>query len=351
MLLWIIILMGQARPAETFRLVHSDRLFLNKTDTEQILELLGNVHFFYGKTEFKSDRALILDRQKIARLTGNVQVSNDTLALRADSLAYYRNSEQMNLGGRVNITERKPNGSERWFSSNFANYDRRNEKLTTWGNVQAFDLFENAFATCGYAFWDRKAGYAYMIENPKIRSGVTDTLFIEAQKIEYFDEDQKIMATFDVKVDSHDYKATSDFLLYFVEEEKAVFTGVPSFVSEFATAKAREFYLYFEERNLVRAELVDSCRVDFAEERDLPQTNWVLADYINLKFSNSNLDEFIAERGVSYYYEQEATGRKDYFLNEARGQYLEAKFGQDNKLEHIRMRQSINGVYKFRSKS
>jgi hypothetical protein len=101
----------------------------------------------------------------------------------------------------------------------------------------------------------------------------------------------------------------------------------------------------------VRAELVDSCRVDFAEERDLPQTNWVLADYINLKFSNSNLDEFIAERGVSYYYEQEATGRRDYFLNEARGQYLEAKFGQDNKLEHIRMRHSINGVYKFRSKS
>jgi hypothetical protein len=147
----------------------------------------------------------------------------------------------MNLGGRVNITERKPNGSERWFSSNFANYDRRNEKLTTWGNVQAFDLFENAFATCGYAFWDRKAGYAYMIENPKIRSGVTDTLFIEAQKIEYFDEDQKIMATFDVKVDSHDYNATSDFLLYFVEEEKAVFTGVPALFRNLPQPKRGSF--------------------------------------------------------------------------------------------------------------
>jgi hypothetical protein len=54
MLLWIIILMGQARPAETFRLVHSDRLFLNKTDTEQILELLGNVHFFYGRRSLRA---------------------------------------------------------------------------------------------------------------------------------------------------------------------------------------------------------------------------------------------------------------------------------------------------------
>jgi lipopolysaccharide export system protein LptA len=351
LLLIILVLPAQRRAAETFRLVHSDKLFLNRSDTEQVLELNGNVHFFYGKTEFKANRALILDTSKIARLTGNVVVANDTLTLSADSLAYYRNSQQMNLGGRVRIDEVKPDGSQRWFSSDFANYDQLNQKLTTWGNVKAYDLMENAFASCGYAFWDRKAGYAYMIENPRLHTGSPDTLFIAAERIEYFDEEEKIVATFGVKVDSQDYHATSDFLLYFVQEEKAVFTGMPVFRSGFATAQAREFYLYFTERELTRAELVDSCRVDFAEEEGAGQTNWVLAEYVRIGFNGKNLRDFRAENGVSYYYQQEEEEERDFFQNRSTGQYLEAMFTPDSKLEYIRMRDSINGVYRFRSKT
>ena len=58
-----------AKPAqpEKFRLIHADKLFMSKTYDEQALELSGKVHFFYGSTEFKSDRALILDAKKIAR--------------------------------------------------------------------------------------------------------------------------------------------------------------------------------------------------------------------------------------------------------------------------------------------
>lgn len=350
LLLMVVAVLAQSRAAETFRLVHSDKLFLNRTETEQILDLSGNVHFFYGKTEFKADRALVLDTSKIARLTGNVVVANDTLTLRADSLAYYRNSQQMNLGGRVRIDEVKPDGSQRWFSSDHANYDQLNQKLTTWGNVRAFDLVENAHASCGYAFWDRKAGYAYMIENPRLYTGSPDTLFIAAERIEYFDQEEKVVATFDVRVDSQDYHTTSDFLLYFVEEEKAVFTGMPVFRSGFATARAREFYLYFTERELRRAELVDSCRVDFTEEEGAGQTNWVIADYVQIGFNGDNLRDFRAENRVSYYYQQEE-GEKDYFQNRSTGQYLEAMFTPDNKLEYIRMRDSINGVYKFRSKT
>lgn len=345
-----LLLRGQ-NPPEKFRLVHSDKLFLNKAEKEQVLELAGKVNFFYGRTEFSCDRALILDKQKIARLTGNVKVSNDTLNLSADSLAYYRIPQQMNLGGNVYITEKKPDGSEKWFRSQFANYDKVSEKLTVWKDVEAFDLMENAHVSCGYAFWDRLLGYAYMIEKPKVRSGTADTLYIESDKIEFFDEERKIVATFNVSVKARDYTATSDFLLYFVNEERAVFTGEPIFVSDYARAEAREFYLYFNKRELKRAELVDSCMVWFAEDPAKEKTNWVRADNVSIAFDGEKLKEFQAKKSVSYYYEQEKQEKRDYFLNQALGESLEAKFNPDNKLDYLNMKKNIKGVYKFHTKS
>lgn len=337
---------------EKFKLVHSDKLYLSRSENEQILELSGKVHFWYGDTEFKGDRAVIFDKQKIARMTGNVRVSNDSLRLEADSLAYYRLSEELNLGGKVRITEEKKKaGSFRWFKSDFAVYDRRNNKLTAWKDVSSYDKQENAYASCGYAFWDRKAGYAYMIEDPKLRSGVSDTLYVQADKLEFFDTEQKIVATFNVDVRSKDYHVTSDILVYFVEDDKAVFTGKPLFVSDYTTAEAVEFNLRFRERKLHSAELVDSCKVDFSEERQGQKTNWVTAGYMSIAFNGDAVREFTAEKGVTYYYRQEKEEKKDFFINSAKGEYLEANFNTDNKLDRMRMTRTVKGVYKFHNKS
>lgn len=336
---------------EKFRLIHSDKLFLNRTEAEEILELNGKVHFWYGDTEFKSDRAMIFNKQRIARLTGNVSVSNDSLALVADSVAYYRIPEELNMGGKVYITEKKKGGGFRWFRSDYAVYDKKSDKVTVWQNVSSYDEEENALAECGYAFWDRKIGYAYMIEEPRLRSGKADTLYIQADKMEYFDAERKLVATFNVDVRSREYSASSDFLIYFLKEDKAVFTGEPVFRSDFAEATAREFYLYFDERKLKTAELVDSCRVDFAEESGAVKKNWVTAGFVSISFEDDNIREFSAENQVAYYYEQEKKDKKDFFINSATGEFLEAKFSTDNKLDIMRMKKSIKGRYKFHNNS
>jgi len=352
LLVLLLPLWGQARPkVESFKLIHSDKLFLNRLNEEQVLELNGKVHFWYGNTEFKSDRAMIFDTQKIARLSGRVSVMNDSLALKADSVAYYRSTEELNLGGRVQITESRKGQSLRWFKSEYGVYNRKADKLTVWKDVSAWDKEENAWAECGYAFWDRKTGYAYMIEDPRLRAGVADTLYIRADKLEYFDADRKIVATFNAEVRSRDYLVNSDFLIYLINEEKAVFTGKPRFSSDFATATANEFYLYLKERKLSRAELQDSCRVDFAEQRGGPQENWVSAGFIALEFREDAIREFSAEEDVIYYYSQAATDKRDPFVNTARGFFLEAKFNDDNKLELMRMKRSVKGSYKFQNKS
>jgi len=339
------------RDNQRFRLIHSDKLYMNNLPSGQILELNGKVHFFYGDTEFKSDRAVILDGPKIARLSGRVVVQNDSLHLVADSLAYYRIPQVLNMGGKVRLTQETEGGLKRWMQGDHGIYDQGKDTFTTWSRVSAYDQAENATATCGYAFWDRKAGYAYLIEKPVVSAGTTDTLTISADKMEFFDEERKLIATFNVEVQSRDYSAQSDFLIYFAEEEKAVFIGEPKFHNDFATATAEEFHLWFKERELTKAALMDSCTVFFAAEEGLAKENWVKAQNIVLNFAGDRIDDFEADTEVSYYFVQAADERKDFFINSATGQVLRAKFDIDNKLKLMDMQGRIRGRYVFKNDS
>jgi lipopolysaccharide export system protein LptA len=355
MLLFVLLLVStlfaaKAKAPEKFKLVHSDKLYMSKLDNEQVLELNGNVNFFYGSTQFRCARALILDEKKIARLYGNVVVANDSLTITADTLAYYRIPELMNMGGRITATHSNRGGDYRWMKSDYASYNKAKDILTCWSKVVSYDKRENSTAHCGYAQWDRKAGYALLLEEPRLQAGTADSLFIAADKMEFFDKESKLIATFNVKVDSRDYHATSDFLIYFMEEEKAVFTGEPAFYSDYATAKAREFHLFFTERKLNRAELIDSCRVVFAEERLGEQKNTVNASLVRIEFSGDQIKEFVAESDVSYFYQQDATDKKDFLQNSATGSYLQAKFDADSKLQTMQMKTDIKGTYIFQAK-
>jgi len=348
-----ISLFAQAKkaPTEKFRLVHADKLFMNKMEAEQILELSGNVHFFYGKTEFRSSRALIFDTKKIARLYGNVVVSNDSLTLSADTLAYYRIPELLNMGGRVFATHKNKQGEYRWTRSDYASYDKKNDVLTTWSRVSAYDLKENAHAKCGYAQWDRKAGYALLLEEPRLQAGTSDSLYISSDKMEFFDKERKMIATFNVEVYTQDYAAKSDFLIYFMEEDRAVFTGKPSFTSDYARASAMEFQLFFTERKLTRTDLIDSCKVAFSEKKKGEKKNTVQADLISMHFVDDQIRKFTAEGKVDYFFVQDATEKRDHFTNSATGVHLQAIFNEESKLISMQMKTNIKGKYVFVDKS
>jgi len=330
-----------------FKLIHSDKLYLSKLNDENVLELVGNVHFFYGTTEFTSIKAIIYDTQKIARLTGNVTVQNDTMKVTADSISYYRIPDKLNMGGNVIITEQKKDGVFNQLTGELGTYDKTNNIITATNKVNAISLKDNARAKCNYAYWDKKNGYGYLIDKPELWSEGKDTLYIHSEKMEFFDEDRKVIATFNVTAQSKDYTAKSDFLMYFLKEDKAIFIGEPKFTSDYANADADEFYLYFKDRKLYKAELKDSCTVYFAEEKTKPKVNWVKAQFITMNLDNDNLKDFTAEDEVTYYYLQEQQDNKDYFANSATGVYLTADFKPDGKLDKMKMKGSVKGIYKF----
>ena len=58
-------LFGQKKELRPYRLINADSLIATKVNEEYITNLNGNVHFFYGETEFFSDSAQIYEKKKI----------------------------------------------------------------------------------------------------------------------------------------------------------------------------------------------------------------------------------------------------------------------------------------------
>lgn len=94
-----------------------------------------------------------------------------------------------------------------------------------------------------------------------------------------------------------------------------------------------------------------SCRLDFSQDKQDKKLNWVLANFIGIDFADKQISSLEAENTVSYRYHQEKTEERDFFVNTADGDFLEAKFNENNKLEFMKMRQKIKGIYKFHNKS
>ncbi len=339
----------QTTQDKSYQLINADHLFLNKINNEYVTELLGNVHFFYGEAEFWTDRSILWEKQKIARMEGSVKVKRDTLYLEADTVMYYRMQDKMNLGSHVYAKETHRDKSIRTFRSNQAEYHPQEKKLICWDQVSFYDQKENMNGSCGYFMYQEKDGYGYLIKNPVVYVTGEDSIRITADKMEYFRQFSKLIATFNVRTSTTDYHTTSDFLIYLNHENKAVFSGSPKLYSTFGDAEAVNFYLYFDKRELTRAELQDSCIVHFSEIEGKAPTNWCKANYIKMTFENREIKRFDAEENVSYHFEQEKTDKQDYANNEATGMQLTILFKPDNKVQLMKMHKKIKGKYKFQN--
>ena len=118
-----------------YKLINADKLIINKMEGEYVTNLFGNVHFFYGETEFYSDKADIFELQKIVRMQGNVKVYEDTLSLIADKVDYFRKTERLLLRGNVLATETHSDSTIRTFEAEEVEYFRNSREFFANENV------------------------------------------------------------------------------------------------------------------------------------------------------------------------------------------------------------------------
>jgi lipopolysaccharide export system protein LptA len=379
LLLIPLCLSGQAEKLVPYRLQHTDRILVETIDGEYVTHLTGNVHFYYGKIEFRTDQADIYDQQNLARMTGNVSATNDTVRIYADRAVYfrgpaelyvddrvraykdtltftgdhgvyYRNQDRLLVTGNAVYTETHADTTRRTIEADQVDYLRADEKVTAVGRVRAYDEREKLRGTCGFLEYDLKNGYGYLLREPSVWLEGKDSLFIEADKMEYFRDDRKLVANFDVKTWNRDYRSTSDFLIFFLKTEEAVFLGEPEFHLDQADAWAREFHVFFKDKKVDGANLRDSCRVIFSGEEGEPRTDRVISDQMDFFFTDGDLRHCTASGNVDSHIRQEHKGKREFIDNKTRGGSMEVFIDDDDKIDRVIVRQKVTGAHQFEKK-
>ncbi len=331
-----------------YRLINADSLIVEKKNDFYHTDLIGNVHFFYGDTEFFCDRAIVDEERKITIMQGNVKVYEDTLSLFAQNSEYHRNDEKIFLNNDVKIVQLLPDSTKNIFWAEHITYQRNDSLLTAQVRVKALSEKENITARCGFLKYNLKSHYGYLLKKPFIQKKEKDKIFsVSAEKIEYFDDYKKVVASFNVHSKFEDYLIISSFLLYFSDEEKAVVIGSPEFISKEAKATAGQFIFYLQKNKLKTADLTDSCKVYYKiSESDSLKRNYVFADKIKLNFENGELNNMTALGEVQTFYVQDKSKNQDFAKNYVNGDSLFFKM-KDNKIESIFLKKGREGRYYF----
>lgn len=339
-----------AKELRPYRLVHADSLHARKYGGAYISELNGNVHFFYGNTEFFTDTAHIFEEEKRVVMVGNVHVIDDTLDLKADRVEYLRKTEQLRLNGDVLLYESHADSTYRTFSCHKIEYMLADRDFKAWNNVEIYDSREKLEGSCGFLTYSEENGFGYLKEDPVIRLVQNDPISIEAEKMEYYDEYKKIVAIFDVNTAFSDYLLTSDFLIYFADEEKAFYRGEPKLVSELFDAEASEVTIYFENNDLKHAEMQDSCLVEYKIIEEGEKENWISSDEMIFYFIDDVISECHANTSIksSYIQREDIEKRRDYIENHAEGDVLIMEMDEKGYIEAIQMKGSMSGRYIFK---
>lgn len=332
-----------------YRLINADTVRAQKINNEYVTNLYGNVHFFYGKTEFFADHAVLYEIQKITRMDGNVKVFEDTLSLFAEEAEYFRLEERILLQGNVLAKEVHADSTIRTFEAEEIEYLRLEKTFTALRKVKAYDEREDLHGNCERLKYFINEGYGYLLENPEITMGSRDSMRLKAEKIEYFDDFQKIAANFNVTTSSTDFTITSDFLLFFNQESRAIYLGEPRFSSDFADAVANEFRITFKDSTISQAQLIDYCRVDFKTEDQIEKNNWITADQMDFDFKAGKINICEAQGRVESYFQQSSSEQKDYLENRVTGEFMHMVI-ENNEVLNISMKQTVQGIYKFQQK-
>ncbi|MFO7895553.1 MAG: LptA/OstA family protein [Candidatus Cloacimonadales bacterium] len=333
-----------AEDLRPYRLINADVGTAIEQNEQRILKLSGNVHFFYGETEFFSNTAELYDEEELTILQGEVEVYEDSLALFADKVEYFRLQEKLVLTGSVLAREEHADSTYRTFAADKVIYWRQKQELDAEANVVMYDQREQVDGTCGILHYNRQDGYGYLLQRPQL--ALQDSLKISAEKIEYFEEFSKVTANFDVLTEAPDFNVRSDFLLYFQDEQKAIFLGEPIFDSEFATAEAEEMQIFFSEQEIKLAELNQSCEVRFSSEAGGERDNWIKSNAMSFDFVEGQIKICDAEGEVSSFYQQEKSEKDDFLINRAAAAKMKIIFANEE-IEEIFLQDKIDGVYKF----
>ena len=349
-ILFIIILLAislQATEPVVYSLINSDRLNIHRRNDEYITYLRGNVHFFYDDIEFKADMADIYERQEFVVLRGNVIVLQDTLKITCNDAQYYHQNQYLNVQGNVVLTETINQETVRRITCDSGTQYRERGEFILQGNVLSYDEKESLFSSSGFATFNQQTGYGYMIERPVIWRTGADSLALYAEKIEFYEDTNRVVASFNVITQNQDITVKSSFLIYYGDEEKIVYIGNPQFYTESGDGNADLLTVYLEDNDVKEIHMDENCYIEFSANNSLDRDSWIRSDFMKLFYDSGNPKEFIATENVSSFFLQQQQVQKNNMDNNVSGDILHILFNEESKVQLLQKTDNISGKYRF----
>jgi len=343
----------------TYRLINSDQINVNKAGEQYITYLTGNVHFFYDELEFFADRAEIYEEKQEVFLIGNVKAVQDTLDISCNEAYYYHQTQLLRLIDSVRLTQTSQNEVSRIVTARSGTHNREKGEFVLTGDVFAHTVADSVFATSGYAFYDQNTGYGYMIQSPLIWRTGADSLSLTAQKIEFFEPINKVIASFGVVTQNSTVKATCDFLIYYGDEQqikaetedkydaKIVYIGDPNFFSEDGDGNADLLTIYLVKNDISLIYMENNSYITFKTSNDVPKDSWIKSDFMRLYYANNKPLNFSAEQNVSSFFKQVNNKTQKEIFNDVEGNQLNIYFDDEQKVKELSIDHSVRGKYKF----
>jgi len=320
---------------------------IDKTENDTITTLKGDVNLIYNDIEFFADNAQIFQKDRKVKLFGNVRAIDDTLEAGARKATYFHKNAILKLEEDAYFIENSPHTLLKKVTADFIEYQKENKKVHALNNIVAIDFIEKVICTCGKFRYDMDTDYGLARDDPVLSFQRDNELKIYSKQMELFAKDKKLTATYDVKVETEDTYATSNFLIYFNDQEKAVMLGNPQFKSSLSTATAEEFQIFFKDEKIRQLLLVTNAVIHFKEEESIGKENYLYAEKVRMEINNDKIIYMQARNVSRSFFEQREDD--DILINKLATLQLEVFFDDEEKIKTIIAEDDIKGTYTFSS--
>ncbi len=330
-------------------LKNANTVKIDITSNDTITTLTGDVDLIYNGIEFFADNGQVFQKEKKVKLYGNVRAIDDTLEAGAQKAIYLHEEQNLQLENSAYFIEHSDSTQRRKLTARFVEYNKAKKKVTAVNDIIADDYLEDVTCECGKFVYDLATEYGLARDNPVLKIHRENEINIYGKQMELFAKEKKFTATYEVKVEMKDSYATSNFLIYFDDEKKAVMLGNPHFTSDVSNAYADEFQIFFEDEAIKELVLVDNAVIHFQEEKAMGKENYLYAKRIVIQIANEKLSYLNAKNVSKSFFEQKEEDTSDTLINKLATANLEVFFNEEEKIKMIIAENDINGRYLFSS--
>jgi lipopolysaccharide export system protein LptA len=272
----------------------------------------------------------------------NVYYVDSLRHLWADKVIYYIDSDSLEAIGKVKIMQTDYEGH-----CYHAYYSHNREDLTMHRDVILQEQKRNITLTGYKGFGDKTLEYARVFGQAQLvkKDSLDKTeLTIDAEKIEYFNQESRAQALDSVVILREDITGNCGELQYFMQDKRALLTINPVVMREQDELKGDSIYLYFKEEKIDHIEIFGNASALSPAEGGSPgDFNKMYGQQMLVEVENDKISDItvtVNARSLYYLFEnQEFKG-----INKASGDKIFLHFSE-GKIETIQVAGGTEGTY------